>query len=1553
MGGKTSTSTSQVSIPPEVLARYNSVNQTAQDVAQTPFQQYSTDPSAFVAPLTGTQQAGVANTNAASGMAQPYFGAATGFALAGSQAVNPSAIDAGAINQYYNPYVSSVLGSTEALINQQNQQQQAGQLGNAITSGAYGGDRSGIAAAVLAGQQQLAAGQTYSGILSDAYQQALATAQQQQGVGLGAEQANRAAVQQTGEALAGLGTGAQSAALAGAQAQLGAGQVEQQTQQAGKTAVYNQFLQQQSYPFQTAQFLANIAEGTGALSGSTTTAQQPQSIFSDERLKEDMIPVGKGFDGANIYRFRYRGDPTTRIGFSAQEMARLHPEAVHTHPSGFLTVDYGRATAAAAGFALAANDNYGDEPERRARAVGGRAGFADGGGSGMSGWGMYPAGTNPMVIQQLLESQAQMYGPFSGQGGPGLYGSSASAAPHGGSSYVPAANLPVGQLQVAKAPTPSQSNLGSDIHEAASFADDAEGLSKDYHFGHEVFDKLMGHHGGDDGGGDVPFANGGRVARAPGGLTAALEQRRRDVAEQEARNRVATLSHERPPVHLGPALTADADPRFFNTPAAQHPAVVAAKRAAAAPPDLGVGARGSVLGAVPGVQTIRSTAPYVARGLRMGVAAAPVVYHGAHQLVDADVAAHQAMQRATTNAAQTAGAYDLAAMGSAANMLQRQPWLTPHPPGWKPPPPKYVTDANAYLAPARGAEAGAAMGAQIPTPGGAPAAAGPAARPGPQTASGDEGYWGSGIEHAMRAAHHIALAHHHAQAAQAAGVSPSQVPTASAPGAASPNLADATGLPGNVASVTPMDVGDVSNLQSGFAPANMRAYNPNIFQRFGNWLGDEASGVGRWLTEPSQRRAVGEDVAAANQLETPTRQLAPPISSEAFQSGPVMQSEAFQSSRPPVAAASPALDAPVIQSEAFQSRDPRLVDASDLAPPVTLAAARGGFARAARQMGGPSDPSNPQNDDPYKPQGPGLNIPTAETQHPKLVTAPTPGQGGGGGLGSAIGMGSDLVNIAKFALPFFGVPVKTGGRVGYADGGDPPPPDPTDDPTVRPVTHDAGFAPADTSAPAPASPDSAPPASAPSGGGRRGGFGGALRDIVGAPLHLLGEAAGAPDQAHPHWDRDRLMPFLSMIGAIGATPTVHPLFALSQGLGAYGKTYMAQQQQEAEIAERQATAAQTRYETLPPAMRQGMTEIPGALFNPDGSIDSQRTHMTSSGHYAHWGYGTDLMPGAGGGGGAAAPGLANAQTIQGGHAGANAPVAPDTPTAAGYARGPVHADYKSGTYSFAPSSVSDASVAKLGPANAPLDVSGAQGAAMKNSMMIGMNPQLAGEEATNAKQAETAYGDPLALTAAQQQTRLLAQAVNAIPAGGLGAMGQGYEQRQNLLNLYQTFHRMVAGSDDPDINQATAPAAIISKIQSLQSQTMAHANDQHSYDAARAIASVLPGGSTANKAAANEILANLMTQTQRGIDFPQFEQAYVAKYGTHIGVVQAFQNETGGMYDADAKSLARMMTRGAGGQSAAEILMAHPDRRRDIEQGLTRGTQTRAGYGTGSARYWF
>lgn len=385
MGGKTSTSTQDVSIPPAVLAQYQSVNDAASSTAQTPFNQYGGE---FVAPVNDQQVAGIIQTDAAANEAQPYYGAATGV-VAGAQAgvnpVNAAALNTTAassapltgsqIDQYLSPYLGEVLGSTEALQNISNQQQQGGQLGDAIRSGAFGGDRTGIAAANLEQQQNLTNANVISGIANTGYQSALSTAQGQQQIGLaaGAQEANIGSTAygegaNTANTLANLGTGAQTAGLTGASAEIGAGTVEQQTQQAQDTAEYNQFLQQQSYPFQVDQFLANIAEGTGALSGSTTTTQQPGGFFSDERLKEDMEPIGKTFDGQTIYRYKMKGDPRTRIGLSAQKVEKKHPEAVGV-AGGFRVVDYGKATE------KAANDGHFHEggivPFRRARAVGG------------------------------------------------------------------------------------------------------------------------------------------------------------------------------------------------------------------------------------------------------------------------------------------------------------------------------------------------------------------------------------------------------------------------------------------------------------------------------------------------------------------------------------------------------------------------------------------------------------------------------------------------------------------------------------------------------------------------------------------------------------------------------------------------------------------------------------------------------------------------------------------------------------------------------------------------------------------------------------------------------------------------------------------------------------------------------------------------------------------------------------------------------------------------------------------------------------------------------
>lgn len=228
MGGKKATSTSQVTIPPEVLARYNAINARAESAASKPFQAFGSNPADYVAQMNEQQALGTSTVNKSGGPA--YAG----------------------IDNYMTPYIKNVADTTGAYMRQQQEQAQSGALGTAASSGAFGGDRAGIAAANLQQQNQMAYGKTMADIMNQGYTQAL-----------GASQAD-------------LNRGLQAG-----QMQLAAGTMQQQTEQAGKDAMINRFMQEQGLPYQQAQFLANIALGTGAASGSTTTSTQPVGFFQN------------------------------------------------------------------------------------------------------------------------------------------------------------------------------------------------------------------------------------------------------------------------------------------------------------------------------------------------------------------------------------------------------------------------------------------------------------------------------------------------------------------------------------------------------------------------------------------------------------------------------------------------------------------------------------------------------------------------------------------------------------------------------------------------------------------------------------------------------------------------------------------------------------------------------------------------------------------------------------------------------------------------------------------------------------------------------------------------------------------------------------------------------------------------------------------------------------------------------------------------------------------------------------------------------------------------
>lgn len=439
-GGKSGTTIQSTKIPPEVMARYNAVNARAETAAAKPFQKYE---GQFVAPLTGTQTGAIQNIIEAQGMTAPYFAKASDYTTAGAQ--NVGRLTADQIAQYQNPYTQSVIDPTIKAMRQQQGQDLAQQQSQAIRSGAFGGDRAGIARAVTMGQQDLARAQAEGGLRSQAYQQAVQTAAGQQGIAA----ADLARQMQAGQQFAGLGTGAQAAALQQAQAQMGAGMAEQQTQQADLTARYQQFLQERGYDFQTAQFLANIAMGTGALSGSTTTTTAPMPFFSDRRLKKDIDMVATTKDGLPVYDFKYKGDDEPHRGYMAQDVEKKYPDAVGL-AGGYKTIDYNKVAEHQAekglGPAISASSMGGPVHE----SYGPREHFAAGGPLSQF---------SPEDWRSLLDMQAKGFGPFA-QGG--IYGQKQGQTPfQGGLTYVPKGDLAVARLQPHAAPPRMAEGMGA------------------------------------------------------------------------------------------------------------------------------------------------------------------------------------------------------------------------------------------------------------------------------------------------------------------------------------------------------------------------------------------------------------------------------------------------------------------------------------------------------------------------------------------------------------------------------------------------------------------------------------------------------------------------------------------------------------------------------------------------------------------------------------------------------------------------------------------------------------------------------------------------------------------------------------------------------------------------------------------------------------------------------------------------------------------------------------------------------------------------------------
>lgn len=128
--------------------------------------------------IAGATGQGVQGINSATGEGASGITAAAGTGASGitnaAAGLTPSSL-----NQWEDPYTSQVVQATQNEFNNQNAQQQTQVAGNAISNGAFGGDRAAVASALTAQQEQLAQAPVIAGLENTGYTTALGAAQNQ------------------------------------------------------------------------------------------------------------------------------------------------------------------------------------------------------------------------------------------------------------------------------------------------------------------------------------------------------------------------------------------------------------------------------------------------------------------------------------------------------------------------------------------------------------------------------------------------------------------------------------------------------------------------------------------------------------------------------------------------------------------------------------------------------------------------------------------------------------------------------------------------------------------------------------------------------------------------------------------------------------------------------------------------------------------------------------------------------------------------------------------------------------------------------------------------------------------------------------------------------------------------------------------------------------------------------------------------------------------------------------------------------------------------------
>ena len=368
----------------------NQTNTGAVDITGVkPYVPYSSNPADYVAGFSPMQQA--AQQGAANLQVPGQYGAATqaagmgtmgSFGLAGQEAqtgqnLAQASTNPGIVGAYMNPYIQNALAPSQQLLNQQYGMQGAQEQGAATSAGAFGGSREALMSGLNQQNRMLAQNQ----LVGNAYQNAYGSAQNQMNTvsaqGLAGQQA---AMQGLGQGISGANTlagiggqqlGAQQNVIA---TQSQAGQ-QQQTQQQN---IINQAIQNyataQQYPEQQLSFMNSMLRGLPTQQTTTATYQAAPSTLnqvtglgiaglgaynafgggtaaaagSDINLKENVVLLWRADNGMGIYEFEYKPEFKDHalcghgkfIGYMAQEVEKVMPEAVLIMDNGYKAVNY-------------------------------------------------------------------------------------------------------------------------------------------------------------------------------------------------------------------------------------------------------------------------------------------------------------------------------------------------------------------------------------------------------------------------------------------------------------------------------------------------------------------------------------------------------------------------------------------------------------------------------------------------------------------------------------------------------------------------------------------------------------------------------------------------------------------------------------------------------------------------------------------------------------------------------------------------------------------------------------------------------------------------------------------------------------------------------------------------------------------------------------------------------------------------------------------------------------------------------------------------------------